>query len=380
MPQNKKSAERKRQLEQIDELAASGALTAEQAREAKARLGTPAAATPAVPATEPAPRPSRSMLLGIAAFAVVFAAAGYAWVGTPSAFGVGPGDAGTPSAAAPHSGNEQVGPMIERLAERLRTNPADAEGWAMLGRTYLVLGRHPEAVAALQKLRALRPDDAQVLADLADATAMAAGRVLAGEPERLIQRALELDPRNLKALALAGTIAFDRGDYAGAVRHWENAVAAGEPGSELVANLQSGIAEARQRGALAAAPSPKAASAAAAAAGRTVSGRVVLGAALAGKFAPEDTLFIFARAVDGPRVPLAMIKRRVGSGPLEFTLDDSTAMNDAMRLSGAAQVIVGARITKTGNAIAQPGDLEGFSKPVAVGARNVTVEIAEVVK
>ena len=118
----------------------------------------------------------------------------------------------------------------------------------------------------------------------------------------------------------------------------------------------------------------------AAAAGASLAGQVDIATALKAKASPEDTLFVFARAVDGPRVPLAILRKQVKDLPLTFTLDDSMAMNPAMRLSTATQVIVGARISKSGNAIAQPGDLQGFTKAVAVGASGLKIEIAEEVK
>jgi cytochrome c-type biogenesis protein CcmH len=275
--------------------------------------------------------------------------------------------------------------MVAKLEQRMKDQPDDAEGWSMLGRSYSAMGRYPEAVTAFKRVAALKPKDAQALADQADAVAMAAGRKLAGEPAQLIARALELDPKNLKALALAGTIAFDANDYAKAAQLWTTAVAVAEPGSELERNLQSGVAEARSRAGLPAAPvaaasAGAAAPNAAAAAGATLAGQVQIAAALKGKAAPEDTLFVFARAVDGPRVPLAILRKQVKDLPLTFTLDESMAMNPAMSLSTAKQVIVGARVSKSGNAIAQPGDLQGFSQAVAVGASGLKIEIAEEVK
>lgn len=323
----------------------------------------PGAAVPDTPA-----RPSRRLWSVVAAFSVVLAATGYLLLGNPAAWSVKPGD----RAAAPPT-DVEVEAMLGQLAARLKAEPANAQGWAMLGRSYLMLGRHAEAAAALEKLVALQPDNAQAIVDLADAKAMAAGRNLSGEPEKLVARALELDPKNLKALALAGTIAFDRGDFALAVRHWEGAVAAAGAESELVANLRSGIAEARQRGGLPApaAPGPAAAGPA------QVSGRVVLAASLAAEAAPTDTVFVFARPAEGARMPLALLRAQVKDLPLEFTLDDGLAMNPAAKLSGAKQVVVGARISKSGQAMPQPGDLQGFSAPVAVGAKGVAVEIAE---
>lgn len=336
------------------------------------------------PAPRP-PRPSKALLGTLTAFVLILAGIGYAWYGTPEALR---GDVPQAAQDGPPGHDAQMGQiaaMVGKLEERLKGQPDDAEGWSMLGRTYSVLGRYPEAVAAFKRVVALRSGDApalaQALADQADATAMAAGRRLAGEPEQLIERALQADPKNLKALALAGTIAFDKQDFARAARLWEDAVAAAEPGSELARNLEGGIAEARSRvgqPAAAASAAPPAAPAAA-----QVSGRVTLAAALQGRVAPEDTLFVFARAAGGsagPRPPLAILRKQVKDLPLTFTLDDSLAMSPAMRLSSARQVVVGARISKSGNAIAQPGDLQGLSPTVDVGTSGVAIEIAEPLK
>lgn len=396
---NARIEELKRQLRQLDELAAAGTLPNDQASAARAKLeqelvsrvmesGAPAPATAAAAAeaaapVSPAARPSRRLLAGLSVFVLAVAAAGYAVYGTPGAWRGVPVAQSEDQAGAGHGGEAgQIEAMVAKLEQRMKDQPEDAEGWSMLGRSYNALGRYPEAVAAFKKVIALKPNDAQALADQADALAMAAGRKLAGEPAQLIARALELDPKNLKALALAGTIAFDANDFAKAAQLWSAAVAMAEPGSELERNLQSGVAEARSRAGLPPAPvaAASAPAAAAAATGATLAGQVQIAAALKAKAAPEDTLFVFARAVDGPRVPLAILRKQVKDLPLSFTLDDSMAMNPAMRLSTATQVIVGARISKSGNAIAQPGDLQGFTKAVAVGASGLKIEIAEEVK
>ncbi|MFT3954325.1 MAG: tetratricopeptide repeat protein [Piscinibacter sp.] len=392
---NPRIEELKRQIRQLDELAGSGALPAEQAAASRSRLeqellslvmqsgdAPTAAATPAPAPSAPAgTRPSRRLLVGSAAFVLVLAVAGYAVYGTPSAWRgvpVAKSDGETGHA----SGAGQIEAMVAKLEERLKEKPDDAEGWSMLGRSYSALGRYPESVAAFKRVTTMRPQDAQGFADLADATAMAAGRNLAGEPTKLIAKALELDPKNLKALALAGTIAFDAGDYPKAATLWEAAVAAAEPGSELARNLQGGVAEARTRAGMPAASASSAApsSPPAAAANASVTGEVKLAAALKGRVAPDDTVFVFARAVDGPRAPLAILRKQVKDLPISFKLDDSMAMSPAMRLSTAKQVVVGARISKSGNAMAQPGDLQGFSQPVSVGASGLAIEIGEEVK
>ncbi len=386
---NPRIEELKRQIRQLEELAASGALPAEQAAASKTKLeqellalvmqpGASPAPAPAV-AAPAAPRLSRKLLAGIGVFVLVIAAAGYARFGTPGAWKGVPvaqseGEAGHGNAMG------QIEAMVGKLEERLKAQPDDADGWSMLGRSYSALGRYPDSVKAFQRAVDIRPKDAQGYADLADAKAMAAGRNLAGEPAALIAKALELDPKNLKALALAGTIAFDGNDFAKAARLWEAAIASAEPGSELARNLEGGVAEARSRAGLPAASAPAAPAAVAAAAGTAVTGKVQLGAALKGRASPEDTVFVFARATEGPKMPLAIVRKQVKDLPFDFTLDDSTSMGPQFRLSSAKQVVVGARISKSGNATAQPGDLQGFSQPVAVGASGLKIEIAEEVK
>lgn len=356
--------------------------------------GSPTAARPA--AVTAAAYPSRRLLLGLAAFVLVFGATGYVWRGNPAGWAAGPADSAANQAAqAPHSqGAAQFEAMAARLAERLQREPDDAEGWAMLGRSYAVLGRPAQSLAAFQRVVALRPDDAQALADLADAMGSAQDRRLTGEPERLVARALQQDPDNVKALALAGTIAFDRGDKALAAQHWARALKQVEPGSAIAQRLQGALADAQGTGAAgrpaeASAGSTTATAAAVApaspaAAASSVQARITLAPTLAGRAGPEATVFIFARAVpaDGEvspagaaRAPLAILRRQVKELPLEVTLDDSLAMSPALRLSGARQVVVGARISLGGEALPRPGDLQGLSAPVAVGARGVVVSI-----
>lgn len=154
---------------------------------------------------------------------------------------------GPKQAEAPHGlGQQQMDALIARLAARLEKNPQDAKGWAMLARAQTVLGRFDAASAAYAKSVALFPDDAQLLADYADALAMARGGRLAGEPERLVERALRSDPNNAKALALAGTIAFDSKDFALAVKQWERLQSSIPPGSEFAKSIQGDIDEAKR--------------------------------------------------------------------------------------------------------------------------------------
>ena len=156
------------------------------------------------------------------------------------------GDPATLSRQAEHGATvEQIETMVARLAARLRENPDDAEGWKLLGRSYAALGRFAEAADAYAKAALRAPRDAQLLVDFADVLAMARGQRLDGEPEKLIQRALEIDPNNLKGLALAGTVAFQRKQYAQAAAYWERMLPLVPPDSEDARMVQQNVAEAR---------------------------------------------------------------------------------------------------------------------------------------
>lgn len=388
--------ELKRQRAELDQRIAQGTLSGDEAAEARAKIEKAIVdavmagpVTPGAPPQAAAPAPSRALLIGITVFVLAFGVFGYAWRGNFAGLAVGPGDRGPVAAGEGAGGHEvsdkQIEDMLAKLAARLKERPDDADGWAMLGRSYTALNRPAEALAAYRKVVELRPKDAQALADLADGLAVANNRSLDGEPERLIQEAVRLDPRNVKAQALAGTVAFNRSDFKTAADHWQKAVDASEPGSEFARQLQTAVDEARSRAGTGAAAAPATADArptvpAAAGAGAVVAGRVTLGKALQAQVAPGDTLFIFARASAGPKVPLAILRKTAGDLPVDFTLDDSLAMSPAAKLSTASQVVVGARVSKSGNAMPQPGDLQVLSAPVAVGTKGITLEINDVVR
>lgn len=370
----------RQQLEQLAGLQQSGALNDAQHAEARAalerKIAEAAAATPPVSAK---PQRNMSLLLGVGSFVSAIAVASYVWLGTPQALdaAVVAGTASPTGEATPITA-EQVEAMVETLAARLKDKPEDVTGWAMLGRAYSLLGRHDQAEPAFKRAVALRGDDATLLADYADALAMVNGQSLEGEPFGLIERALKLEPDNLKALSMAGTHAFVRKDYAGALRHWEK-LAQLASSAEMAEQVQRGIDEARRLAAAPATAAPSATAATPAAANVAVSGTVTLDAALAAKARPEDTVFIFARAAEGSRMPLAILRKQVKDLPLSFTLDDSMAMTPAARLSSVPRVVVGARISASGQATAQAGDLQGFAAPVAPGATGMKIQINEVV-
>jgi len=293
---------------------------------------------------------------------------------------------GNPAALAPGAAagdghgitRDQIEGMVERLAARMKEKPDDAEGWAMLGRSYAVLDRYAEAAVAYASAVKRSEPDAQLLADYADALAMAQGRNLKGEPERLIAQALKVDPQNVKALLLAGTVAFQDKKFKDAIAYWERILAVVPPDSDIADSARDSIADARALAGMPKAPPPAKPGVAAVAA--TVSGTVRLSPGIAAKASPDDTVFIFARPAEGHRMPLAVMRKRVRDLPTAFTLDDSMAMTPAAKLSNHAQVVVGARVSRSGNPAAQPGDFEGLSTQVRPGATGIAVVISSEVR
>jgi cytochrome c-type biogenesis protein CcmH len=317
------------------------------------------------------PRRARAAALAMGFALPLLALAIYFLVGNPQA--LSPGFTGANETEHGVTA-QQMQTLVDRLAARLKEAPDNPEGWAMLGRSYGALGRFDDASAAYAEAVARLPRDAQLLADYADTLAMAQGRRLQGEPEKLIARALRADPDNVKALALAGTVAFENKDYRTAVGHWERILDLMPQESDFTQSLRSSIAEARELGGVAPAAKQQA-QRRPAAAPRRVSGPARLAPGLAAKTDPTDTVFIFARAAEGPRMPLAILRKQVRDLPLQFTLDDSMAMTPETKLSAAARVVVGARISKSADATPRPGDLEGLSAPVKPGAAGVVVVI-----
>jgi len=279
---------------------------------------------------------------------------------------------------------QDIEALAEKLAAKLKDDPANVDGWVMLARTYQALDRNEDSARAFDRAVALLPDNADLLADYADLLATIDGG-FREKSVQLIEQALKADPRHWKALALAGTAAFNRKDYKMAVGYWERMKATVPPTSPLAGSIDASIAEARELGGLKAtaaapaAPLPATPAAppatTAASAGARIAGTVQLAPALAGKVSPTDTVYIFARAVDGPRMPLAILKKQAKDLPVTFALDDSMAMTPSLALSNFPSVVVGARVSKSGSATPQSGDLEGLSSAVKLGATGLAVVI-----
>jgi cytochrome c-type biogenesis protein CcmH len=366
------------QKRQLDDELAAGAISASehaaQLDELAARLGSELASARTM-ASVPRTSPRASYVAALILVAVIPASAMllYAAFGSPDAMRVAP--------QAPIS-HEQIEAMVEQLATRMKEHPEDPAGWRLLARAYAAMGRYADSVAAFTEAAKRSPEDASLLADWADALAMQ-NQSLKGEPSRLVARALTLDPNHPKALSLAATAALERKDYAGAIAQWQKLKAQFAPGGEEAKAIDGMIAEAEaaQRGTPAAAgnatSSPSKGDVADASA---IAGRVSLDPKLRERVSANDVLFIFARAANGPRMPLAVLRTTAGDLPRDFKLDDSMAMTPAARLSNAGDVIIQARIAKSGSATPAAGDLQGASAPVRPGTRDVLIVIKDVVR
>jgi cytochrome c-type biogenesis protein CcmH len=345
------------QLRELEADLKSGVLAQADYERSRRELEARALEDAARPELAPAAPASRALAWGLGAGIPVFALAVYLVIGSPGAL--------SPADEMHAVTVQQLESMVERLAAKLRENPDDVEGWKLLGRSYSVLGRFPESADAYAKAAVRAPRDAQLLADFADVLAMARGQSLQGEPEKLIERALELDPSNLKALALSGTAAYARKDFARAAAQWEKMLPLVPPDSEDARAIRQNVQEAR---ALAGTPR------------KELKGQVALSPKVKAQASPEDTVFIFARAVDGPPMPLAVKRVKVRELPASFALDDSMAMAPGANLSSHPRVVVVARISRSGGPTAQRGDLQGASAPVANDAQGVNVVIDTVVQ
>ncbi len=319
-------------------------------------------------------RPGKGVAIAVAVFLPLMSVGLYSLWGAGAA-GLDP-ESAVPEVQAEQHQQQDIEQLLQQLLARLEQQPDDLEGWYMLGRTYQFLRRFPEAVEAFDKAVKLGGDrSADVLSSYADALAMANGRRLTPEAEKLLEQALKADPFHAKSLWLAGTAAYQNQDYPKALQYWERLLGVLPPGSEDARQILANINQTRS---LAGMP-PLTAEAAGVvgnppAVGAEITGRVSLDPALAGEVDPEATVFVFARAVQGPRMPLAIVRKQVKDLPFEFVLNDSMAMNPQMTLSRFPQVVVGARISRSGDAMPQPGDLEGYTGPVRI-AENQPIRI-----
>jgi len=397
------------QKRELDREVAAGRMTAEERElrvaELSRRVVEEGLTEPqAAAATGPSQR--RGLAIVLCVLIPVVAFAGYFVIGTPAAL-----DSSNRALVTKAAGHGDITPaqfreMLVELKARLDKNPNDATGWKMLAGGLRYIQDFAGAAEAYGHATDLVPTDAAAFADYADALAMAQNRSLEGKPTELIQKALALDPKQPKALALAGTVEIEKGNKAGARAYYVRLLATVPPDSEQANEVRSIIAEIdgvpppalaaapampgnapmlAQQGAPASSPlaAPTAGSPAAAPSSadpaKALTGTVTLASAVASGAKPDDTVYIFARAAQGPRMPLAILRHKVSDLPLKFRLDDSNGMAGGPALSAATAVKIEARISKTGDAIPKPGDLRGESAVVAPGASGLSIVIDQVV-
>jgi cytochrome c-type biogenesis protein CcmH len=374
-------------LRALDAARDAGIIDADEYAAKRALLDAPAH----TPAHAGPVRRSRAGIVAALAIALLMPASAivlYRIVGAPQALSPQPASATAPGTGGDHGMDMEQ--AIAGLAARLEAEPDDAEGWGLLGRAYQTTQRFAEARDAFRHAHELQPDDAELSLAYAQAIALATPeRRLDGESRTLIDAVLKADPANQRGLWLLGISEYQSGRYAEAIAAWNRLLPQLEAGSDIAQSVRNQIADAE---ALAsgkplperevAASSASAESAPPPAAGATAPSAgdspqlhvsVRLDPALASKVAPGDALFVYARAAEGPPMPLAIQRLTADRLPIDLTLDDSMGMLPTMKLSMFPQVIVGARISRSGNAIAQRGDLQTLSAPVDVHARRAIV-------
>lgn len=320
----------------------------------------------AMPASAAAPtRPSRALALGLAVALPLLAFAMYREIGEPRALD----PKALVSAAAEMAAAPDLATAVKGLEARLAGQPDDAEGLRLLARGYQQLQRFGDARDALAKVRALAPDDLDVQVEYAEALALASDtRRFEGEAEALLADALGKQPDHQRALWLSGIAAVQREDKAAALAHWQRLLPLLPPDS----NVHRAVAE-QIRGLggdvpePAAAPTSPAPADAIAAGGTALRVSVRIADALTSRVAPSDTVYVFARAAEGPKMPLAIQRFAASELPKEVLLDDSMGMMPTLKLSQVPRIVLGARISKSGNATPQAGDFETIGTPFEQG-------------
>jgi len=365
-----------RRLRALDEALASGVIDADEYSTKRAAFANKAAQP-----TTAAPR-TRATFVALLAVALALPASAlllYRLVGAPEA--LDPANLAPPPDAQAHSAADMEN-AIAGLAAKLKQQPDDAQGWALLGRAYAATNRADEARDALKQAHEHAPDDADIAVEYAQSLALAApDHTLQGESRALLEAVIAKDTKNQRALWLLGISDYQNGDYANAIARWKVLLPLLQPDSDVARSVRNEIADAEARRDGREPPQPEAApveapqvTANASSAGASegaapantpkLTVTVALDPRLKAQLDPEATLFVFARAASGPPMPLAIQRLKASQLPATVTLDDSMSMMPAMKLSKFPQVVVGARVSKSGNAMPQSGDLQVLSSPL----------------
>ncbi len=304
----------------------------------------------------------KKTIIGICLFVVLFSAGFYFYLGDASRIA-------EKNAEKPMT-QESVEKMVAEFAAKMEKEPDNLKGWAMLARSYRILGHNAEAAKAYARAGSFVDSDPQLLADYADVLAANADGNFAGKPQELINKALALDPNNLLTLWLSGTAAFNTQNYKAAVQSWERLAKQLPPETDEARAIAGSIAEARSNGGLPPASAPVINN-------QGVSGKIGITSELQAKVKVGDTLLVIARK-PGERMPVAVLKAAVAAFPMNFVLNDSLAMSSNALISQLPEVSVEVRISKTGMAMPESGDLISAPQTIKVGTTNARLMIDQV--
>ncbi len=307
---------------------------------------------------------SKLTIIGLCIFIVVLSSGLY--------FSLGDATRIAETSAQPPMTQEGVEKMVAEFAAKMEKDPSNLKGWAMLARSYRILGRNQEAAAAYERAGNFVDTDPQLLADYADTLATNANGNFAGKPLALINKALKLDPNNLMALWLSGTASYTSGNYKAAVQTWEKLAQQLPPGSEEAKSIEGSIAEARSKAGL-----PAASPVASVASGKSISGTIEITADVKARLKAGDIVMVIARQ-PGERMPVAVLKTAASEFPMSFSLTDALAMNPSAPLSKLKEAAIEVRISKTGMAKPEAGDLISSVQTVKVGSSNVRLLVDQV--
>ena len=366
---------------------------AQALEELKLRLRDDSLSSPDV-ATAGASDKPRKTVLALCLLLPVCAVLLYGSLGTPLGL-----DPAALARSAPDEGPnatvtpEKIAQMVGQLERRLQDEPNNVDAWVMLARLQRSQEKFAASDKSFAKALSLTPDD-DLAIERAEVLAQIQGGDFSGEPWAVINRILKANPNQNNALLLAGSASFAEGRFAQAIQYWERVRASLPPQSEDLNALDSALAQARERlapgrasaqlsasGRASAQPPPAGSASAqppsaASTAPARISGRVSLAPELAAQTSPGDTVFIYATPAQGGRMPLAIVRTTVAALPFDFVLDDSQAMGPQTKLSSASEVVLKARISKTGQAMPQPGEFGVSIGPI----KNQTNQVSLVIR